>query len=536
MSKNKWQVKIVNIFTYFCDTVPESIQDKNSLIFQEKESNYDDCKRRTNGNCRGFPHANPLQVGGNSPGTPRWARQSNWSRSFCAILILPRMLTGQVLRSPYAHARIVSIDTTSAEAMPGVEAVITAKDFPVPGRQDFVSRNLMARDKVLYEGQVLAAVAARTRRQAKEAVEKIVVEYEQLPPVLNIDEAMAENAPLLHDDLITEGADPMPTKASNVSKRTLHERGDLAVGFAQADLVIEREFSTKVVHQGYIEPHAAVADTSKDGRSDIWCSSQGHFMVRSATARMLGWENSRIKVTPAEIGGGFGGKTTIYLEPLAVKLSEKAKRPVKLVMSRSEVFQATGPTPATKFRVKLGVRKDGKITAGQARFAYESGGFPGSWARAGAMCVFTPYNIPNFKIEGFDVVVNKPVNMAYRAPSSPMGAFATDSILDEIACELKIDPIELRMINAVKEGCRRPDGPVFARIGFKETLEAIRNHSHYKSPLAPNPGTRGGKWVLAQRRRSFLGNRQSQRKWHCQRNNWQSGYWGKSCFDGIDGC
>ncbi len=407
---------------------------------------------------------------------------------FAADLILPRMLTGQVLRSPYAHARILSIDTTSAEAMPGVEAVITAKDFPVPGRQDYVSRNLMARDKVLYEGQVLAAVAARTRRQAKEAVEKIVVEYEQLPPVLNIDEAMAENAPLLHDDLITEGADPTPDQASNISKRTLHERGDLAVGFAQADLVIEREFSTKVVHQGYIEPHAAVADTSKDGRSDIWCSSQGHFMVRSATARMLGWENSRIKVTPAEIGGGFGGKTTIYLEPLAVKLSEKAKRPVKLVMSRSEVFQATGPTPATKFRVKLGVRKDGKITAGQARFAYESGGFPGSWARAGAMCVFTPYNIPNFKIEGFDVVVNKPVNMAYRAPSSPMGAFATDSILDEIACELKIDPIELRMINAVEEGCRRPDGPVFARIGFKETLEAIRNHSHYKSPLAPNQG------------------------------------------------
>ncbi len=407
---------------------------------------------------------------------------------FAADLILPRMLTGLVLRSPHAHARILSIDTTTAEAMPGVEAVITAKDFPEPDRQDYVSRNLMARDKVLYVGQVIAAVAALTRRQAKAATEKIVVRYEELPPVLTIDEAMAEDAPLLHDDLITEGMDPIPTKASNVCKRTLHERGDLMVGFTEADLVIEREFSTKVVHQGYIEPHAAIADTSKDGRSHIWCSSQGHFMVRSATAKMLGWENSRIKVTPAEIGGGFGGKTTIYLEPLAVRLSEKAKRPVKLVMSRSEVFQATGPTPATKFRIKLGVRKDGKITAGQAWFVYESGGFPGSSARTGAMCVFTPYNIPNFKIEGFDVVVNKPVNKAYRAPSSPMGAFATDTLLDEIAQELKIDSIELRMINAVEEGCRRPDGPKFARIGFKETLEAIRNHPHYKIPLGPNQG------------------------------------------------
>lgn len=196
---------------------------------------------------------------------------------FAADMLMPRMIYGHVLRSPYAHARILSIDTSAAETMPGVGAIITAADFPEPDPKDFVSRNLMARDKVLYEGQVVAAVAANTRRQAKAAAERIRVEYEELPYVLNVDEAMAEDAPLLHDNLMTQGVDPVSTKASNISKRTLYERGDLEAGFAEADVVIEREFTTKVVYQGYIEPHAAVADTDKDDRATIWCSTQGAF-------------------------------------------------------------------------------------------------------------------------------------------------------------------------------------------------------------------------------------------------------------------
>ena len=308
---------------------------------------------------------------------------------------------------------------------------------------------------------------------------------------------MAEGAPLLHEELITGGMDPAPTEPSNVSNRTVFERGDIESGFADADVVIEREFSTKFVHQGYIEPHACVADTSQDGHSTIWGSSQGHFMVRRSTAQMLGWEPHQIKVIPAEIGGGFGGKTTIYLEPLAVRLSEKANRPVKMVMSRDEVFRATGPTPGTKMRVKLGATGDGKLVAGEGRIIYENGAYPGPWAMIGCMCLFACWEIPNYVVEGLDVVVNKPSSIAYRAPSAPMAAFATETVMDELARELGIDPIDFRLMNAVEEGGQKPEGPKWPRIGLRETLEAIKDHPHYKAPLGPNQG-RGiatGYWI-----------------------------------------
>ena len=417
----------------------------------------------------------------------------NGKARFAADMTKPRMIHGHVLRSPLAHAKILSVDTTEAESMPGVKAVVTAADFPPPSKNEGFphrSSNLIAREKVRYEGQVVAAVAATTRRQAKAAAAKIAVKYEELPHVLTVDEAMADGAPLLHENLITKGLDTTPKQASNIAKRDYFEQGDLEAGFAEADVVYEHEFTTKVVHQGYIEPHACVADTSKDGRSEIWCSSQGHFMVRSATAEMLGWETSQLKVIPAEIGGGFGGKTTIYLEPLAVKLSQKANRPVKIVMRREDVFKATGPTPGTKIRVKIGARKDGTLTAGKAWLAYESGAFPGSWGMLGGWCVFAPYDIPNVQIESFEVVVNKPVNIAYRAPSAPMAAFATETVIDQIAREIKMDPIELRLLNAVEEGDYNHSSMVgtFQRIGLKETLEAIRDHPNYKIPLGPNQG------------------------------------------------
>ena len=253
------------------------------------------------------------------------------------------MIHGHVLRSPHAHAKILSIDTTEAEAMPGAKAVVTASDFPLPKKDEgFPHRpkNLIARDKVYYEGQAVAAVAATTRRQAKEAATKIVVNYEELPAVMTIDEAIADDAPLVPENLITQGIDIKEAKPSNIAESNFYETGDIDVGFKEADFIFEHEFSTEAFHQGYIEPHACLADTGKAGRSEFWCSSHGHFMVLSATANMLGWDTSRIKVVPAEIGGGFGGKTTIYLEPLAVKLSEKADRPVKMVMSRDEVFKA----------------------------------------------------------------------------------------------------------------------------------------------------------------------------------------------------
>ena len=410
---------------------------------------------------------------------------------FAADMIMPRMIYGHTLRSPVAHARIVSIDTKEAEAMPGVKAIITGKDFPdadpyVIGKN--VSLNLIARDKVFYEGQVVAAIAAKTRSQARAAAEKIVVKYEEFPFVLTVDEAMAEGAPVIHEGMTTKGVDPTPTKPSNIHTRSYYERGDVEAGFAKAHKIYEQEFSTKMVHQGYIEPHAAIADTNADGYATIWCSSQGHFRVRSLTANMLGWETSKIKVIPAEIGGGFGGKTTIYVEPLAVLLSQKAKRPVKIVMSRDEVFRATGPTPGSKLRVKLGISKEGKITAGTAWIAFENGAYPGPWGMLAAWCVFAPYKVTDFQVEALDVIVNKPVNIAYRAPSSPMAAFATETLLDQAARDLNLDPVEIRLRNASEEGDQRVEGPVYGPIGMKATLEAIRNHPNYKIPLGPNQG------------------------------------------------
>ena len=431
---------------------------------------------------------------GTRPIRPDGLEKVTGKARFGADLVLPGMLYGKVVRSPHAHARIVSIDTSAAESMEGVKAVITGADFPDlaangahPSEID-VANNAIARDKVLYEGHVVAAVAAITREQAEAAAKAVAVTYEVLPHVLTVDEAMADNAPLLHEAMITKGVDPAPEEPSNIASKILHERGDLDQGFGEADAVVEREFTTKPVHQGYIEPHAAVADANSDGRAHIWCSSQGHFQMRAYTATVLGVSPGTLKVTAAEIGGGFGGKTVIYLEPLAVRLSQRAGRPVKLVMDRDEVFRATGPTSGTRIKVKMGVSKDGKITAAEVWMAYEAGAYAGSPVGAAGMTAIACYDIPNFVVEGYDVVCNKPRVAAYRAPGAPMAAFAVESVLDELARNIEMDPIDIRLANAAVEGTQASYGPKFPRIGFVETLEAIKEHPNYTAELGPNQG------------------------------------------------
>ena len=431
---------------------------------------------------------------GTRPIRPDGLEKVTGKARFGADLVLPGMLYGKVVRSPHAHARIVSIDTSAAESMEGVKAVITGADFPDlaangahPSDID-VANNAIARDKVLYEGHVVAAVAAITREQAEAAAKAVAVTYEVVPHVLTVDEAMADNAPLLHEAMITKGVDPAPEEPSNIASKILHERGDLDQGFGEADAVVEREFTTKPVHQGYIEPHAAVADANSDGRAHIWCSSQGHFQMRAYTATVLGVSPGTLKVTAAEIGGGFGGKTVIYLEPLAVRLSQRAGRPVKLVMDRDEVFRATGPTSGTRIKVKMGVSKDGKITAAEVWMAYEAGAYAGSPVGAAGMTAIACYDIPNFVVEGYDVVCNKPRVAAYRAPGAPMAAFAVESVLDELARNIEMDPIDIRLANAAVEGTQASYGPKFPRIGFVETLEAIKEHPNYTAELGPNQG------------------------------------------------
>ena len=415
---------------------------------------------------------------------------------FGADFALPDMLWGRVLRSPHAHARIVRIDTSRAEALSGVAAVVSARDLPAPAplpgpvNTRDLTRNVLAREKVLYHGHAVAAVAATSEARAQEALALIDVEYEPLPVALTLDAALANAAPILH-----EGRAPKNFAAggpTNIAARCEFTQGDIERGFSDAHLVLEREFRTQTVHQGYIEPQAVLAQTGADGRSTLWCCTQGAFMVRTLCSALLDLPGGLLRVVPSEIGGGFGGKTTVYLEPLALLLSRRSGRPVKMVMSREEVFRATGPGCAARIELALGARSDGALTAARARMWYEAGAFPGSPVEAGAMCIFAPYQIENLFVEGFDVCCNKAKTTAYRAPGAPQAAFAMESLLDELARALKLDPLELRSKNAARKGTQLAYGPRFREIGLEATLEAARAHPHYQAPLTRPLHENGG--------------------------------------------
>jgi len=424
--------------------------------------------------------------------------------AFAADTTMPGMIWGKVLRSPHPHARIKSINTAKAEALPGVKAVVTAKDivdFPLDkgavmlGIQDmrWMCRNVIARDKVLFPGHPVAAVAATSEAIAAEACKLIEVDYEVLPYVIEVEDAIKPDAPILHDWAKFDG------KPSNIVGKLESKKGDIGEGFAKADIVIEREFTTRPVHQGYIEPHACLISVGADGKTTIWSSSQGQFMVRAMTAHLTGIPQSNIRAIPAEIGGGFGGKTIVYLEPLATLLAKKSGRPVKMVMTREEVMRATGPTSGSKMIVKVGATRDGKIVAAHGMFYLQAGAYPGSPIRGAAGCSFAPYDIPHVLSQGFDVCSNRSKVAAYRAPGAPIGAYAVECVMDELASALKIDPLEFRLKNAAREGTKAVHGPTFPRIGYVETLEAAKNSEHYKAPLGKfqGRGVASGFWFNA---------------------------------------
>ena len=421
---------------------------------------------------------------------------------FAADMTMPGQIWGKVLRSPHPHARIKSINTAKAEALPGVKAVVTARDivdFPIEkgavmlGIQDmrWMCRNVMARDKALFPGHPVAAVAATTEAIAAEACKLIEVDYEVLPWSIEIEDAIKPDAPVLHEFNKWEG------KPSNIMSRLEHKKGDIAEGFKQADIVIERTFTTRPVHQGYIEPHACVISVAPDGKTTIWSSSQGQFMVRAMTSMLTGIPQSDIRAIPAEIGGGFGGKTIVYLEPVATLLAKKSGRPVKMVMTREEVMRATGPTSGSRSTVKIGATKDGRITAAHGTFYLQAGAFPGSPIRGAAGCSFTPYDIPNLLSEGFDVCSNRSKVAAYRAPGAPIGAYAVECVMDEVAEALKMDPLDFRLKNGAKEGTKAAHGPTFPRIGYLETVEAAKASEHYAAPLGDGRGKPRGRGVAS---------------------------------------
>jgi CO/xanthine dehydrogenase Mo-binding subunit len=406
---------------------------------------------------------------------------------------LPGLLHGKVLRSPHAHARILSIDTRRAEALSGVYGVVTAQDLPEAA--DRAARdNTLAGDKVLYVGHPIAAVAASTPHIAEQAAQLIEVEYEVLPAVVDVMEAIKDSTPLLHETMRTRSLAGMSQIPSNVASHFQHIKGDPAKGFAEAaadGVIVEREFRTATVHQGYIEPHAATAVWSADGRLTVYTTTQGAFAIRDHLVELLHLPLSQVRVVPTEVGGAFGGKNTGYVDVAAALLSRKTGRPVRIVMTRAEVFLATGPAPGALIRVKVGVTRTGRITAAQAELYCEAGAYPGAFVGAAASVIFGPYDIPHGQIDGYDVVVNKPKSATYRAPCATPVCFAAEQVIDELAEKIGMDPLEFRIVNSAREGTRQIDGAVHTDIGCYEVLKAAREHTHYSAPLEGSHRGRG---------------------------------------------
>ncbi|MBI3973692.1 MAG: xanthine dehydrogenase family protein molybdopterin-binding subunit [Chloroflexi bacterium] len=420
------------------------------------------------------------------------------------------MLWGKLLLSPHAHARIKHIDTTKARAMPGVFAVLTGEDLPrlvgeisntppAPEEFDVPSRakQALAWEKVVFFGQPVAAVAALTPSLAEEAVAAIEVEYEPLKPVVDVLEAMKPDAPLVWETVFTETFAGKSQTPSNVAKLTELSRGDVEKGFAEADVVAEASFRTEMVHQGYIEPQATLAEYGPDGRFTVWTSTQGQFGVRGGVSGFLKIPARRVRVFGMEIGGGFGAKGAQTLEPICVLLAYAAGRPVKMQLSRSEVLRSTHPAPGTAMHVTIGARRDGTITAAKARYIWDVGAYPGGNSVGGINIGFGPWKVPNFHFEAYDVLTNRPSTRAYRAPNGPQGAFAVESVLNMLAEKLGMDPLELRLKNAVVEGDRNPSEVPYPKIGFVQTLEALRRHPAWTEPVPPasRPGWVRGRGI-----------------------------------------
>ena len=407
---------------------------------------------------------------------------------------LPGMLYGQILRSPHAHARIRRIDTTQAEALAGVRAVVTAADLPEvqsglidlgEGHADiqYMRDNILAGEKVLYRGHAVAGVAASSLHVAEEALALIEVDYEVLDVVADVETAMQESATLLHESLTTQEFSEDSGRKSNIASHIRHEMGNVASAFADAAFVAQAETRTATVHQGYIEPHNGTAVWSPDGQLTIWTSTQGSFTAQKQLATILDLPVSKVRVIPQEIGGGFGGKIPVYVEPIAALLSRKSGHPVKIIMTRADVFESTGPTPGSYVRVKMATDAAGKLVAGEAYIALEAGAYPGAEIGAAAMCVFSCYAMPNAIVDGYDVVVNKPKSAPYRAPGATQVMWPVEKVMDDLAQQLGKDPISFRLENAAEEGTRRVDGIVYPRIGGRQCLEVARDSDHYQAEL-----------------------------------------------------
>ena len=405
---------------------------------------------------------------------------------YTADVMLPGMLYGMVKRSPHGHARIARIDTQRAEALPGVKAVITAQDVPdILLGLKLRDLPILAREQVRFVGEKVAAVAAVDEETAREALDLIDVEYERLPSLTDVTEAMKDDAILVHENLHNYGGLPKPVKNTNIFLHETYTKGDTAQGFAQADLVFEHTFTTPEVHQAYMETHAAMVDIAADGSITVWSSDKVPFRVRSLMAEIIGVPITRVRVIPSFVGGDFGGKGMIFDEPLCYYLARKGGRPVKIVMSRQEEFLAASPRHASIIRLKAGVKKSGELVAWEANAIYDSGAYAGYKPQVGlggTKKLGGTYRIPHVRIDGYYVYTHTLPCGHCRAPGDPQASFAVESFIDMIASGLKIDPLQLRRQNVLQEGDLSPTGEPWKGINLKEVMDAAVKASGWGKP------------------------------------------------------
>ena len=419
------------------------------------------------------------------------------SAVFSGDVTLPRMLHGKVLRSPHAHASIRRLDVSKARALEGVMAVITASDVPgykKHGTLALAEMAHLAMDKVVYTEQPVAAVAAMSLEIAEQALDLIEVDYEELPLIADTVAAMQPDSHLIHPELTTTTISrPQPDDEdtpSNIAFKLEINKGDLEAGFKEADIILENTYQTQKVSHGFIEPFAAVASVEANNTVTIWTQSQGIFLARQMIARYLDLPQNRVKVVPVEIGGAFGGKTYQPLSPLCALLAMKSGRPVRMEMTRDEVLTDSRPAPESLITIKMGVTKQGYITAASASMIYDAGAFPEmSHAMFTSGNVLCQYKIPNVHIETKDVLTNKVPSAFYRAPATPQAHFAIESHLDIIAQTLGMDSLQLRIQNIAAEGDTMPNGEILPRVGFRETLEKLAEYLEQKEqPEGENRG------------------------------------------------
>ena len=448
-----------------------------------------------------------FKVVGTSPARIGGVERVTGKGVYGADLMLKDQLHGGILRSQYAHAKIVSIDTSEAKALPGVHAVVTAADAPdVRYGRTYFDRYILARNRVRYMGDPVAAVAAETPAIVKQALKKIKVVYEPLPVVLDQEEAMKPDAPILHDDMPLPANLPKDAKVKNVCGYIGVDVGDPEKAMAEADVVVDEVYETKMIHPQYLEPRMAAAQVEPNGRLTVWANSQGPFPVRAEIAKMLGIALNNVRVISAELGGGFGGKGSgitsgAAIEPICGLLAMKAKRPVMIVLDKAEETISTTIRSGAKLYIKTGVKKDGTIVARTGKVIYDAGAYSGFGAMAGGRCTNMLggwYLTPNVHIDGYVVYTNKQVCGPVRGPGGPQAAFAVESHMDSIAAKLGMDPAEFRLKNVPKAGDKIVGVPKLRDVSLGETIRIAKEKIGWgKVKLEKNQGIgiATGSWI-----------------------------------------